>query len=386
MVAVKGGIFLIQKDGSLTEMNPVEYENEDQLQDLLARYPGLIAGDQVDHAQPRRWLMVTRELGIASEEGGNDRWSADHLFLDQDAIPTIIEVKRAEDIRIRREVVSQMLDYAANAVVAIPMERIRALYEESLHSKGLDPQLTFQKTLDITISYEDYWVKVKNNLQAGKIRLLFVADEIPAELRRVVEFLNEQMDPAEVLAVEIRKFSGDNSVQALVPMVMGQTVEAQIKKKGSGTIGKQWDWESFAERLAGSGQNEVTAARSILDWADQNNIEVNWPANQQGSFILGFNSGNRVFYPLRVVGDGTIGWNVPHQGDKSPPPFDRREKRRELLEHMKSIKGVNVDINNIDGYKALNFPLQIIIDNDARHDFYEVLLWIKKEMETYDGS
>jgi len=32
------------------------------------------------------------------------------------------------------------------------------------------------------------------------IRMLFVADRIPAELRRIVEFLNEQMDPAEVLA------------------------------------------------------------------------------------------------------------------------------------------------------------------------------------------
>jgi ribosomal protein L30E len=34
---------------------------------------------------------------------------------------------------------------------------------------------------------------VDANLRAGKVRLVFVADEIPAELRRVVEFLNSQM-------------------------------------------------------------------------------------------------------------------------------------------------------------------------------------------------
>jgi hypothetical protein len=33
---------------------------------------------------------------------------------DQNAVPTLVEVKRSSDTRIRREVVGQMLDYAAN--------------------------------------------------------------------------------------------------------------------------------------------------------------------------------------------------------------------------------------------------------------------------------
>jgi hypothetical protein len=36
-------------------------------------------------------------------------------FVDQDAVPTFVEVKRSSDTRLRREVVGQMLDYAANA-------------------------------------------------------------------------------------------------------------------------------------------------------------------------------------------------------------------------------------------------------------------------------
>ena len=66
---------------------------------------------------------------MPSEEGGVLRWSVDHLFLDQDAIPTIVEVKRSRDTRIRREVVGQMLDYAANAVVYWPVETVRAEFE-----------------------------------------------------------------------------------------------------------------------------------------------------------------------------------------------------------------------------------------------------------------
>jgi hypothetical protein len=41
------------------------------------------------------------------------------------------------------------------------------------------------------------------------MRMLFGADRIPAELRRIVEFLNEQMDPAEVLALELSQFRGE---------------------------------------------------------------------------------------------------------------------------------------------------------------------------------
>jgi hypothetical protein len=59
--------------------------------------------------------------------------------------------------------------------------------------------------------------------------MLFVADRIPAELRRIVEFLNEQMDPAEVLALELRQFQGEG-LRTIVPMLYGQTEGAQQKK------------------------------------------------------------------------------------------------------------------------------------------------------------
>ena len=61
--------------------------------------------------------------------------------------------------------------------------------------------------------------------------MVFVADEIPNELKRIIEFLNEQMDPAEVLAVEIKQYvDADSKIKTLVPRVIGQTSEAQMKK------------------------------------------------------------------------------------------------------------------------------------------------------------
>src|SRR5215217_2768031 len=226
---MSGGIYLIRDDEQLVEMFEREYGSEDFLQGLLARYPNLLAGDQMNNDEPRRWLLISREMGLPGDEGGGDRWSVDHLFLDQDAIPTIVEVKRSTDTRVRREVVGQMLDYAANAVLYWPVETLRAQFEAGREEPG-------QEIADLLESSEvdpgEFWQKVKTNLQAGRVRLVFVADEVPSDLRRVVEFLNQQMDPAEVLAVEIKQYAGQG-MKTLVPRVIGQTVEAQQKKSGA---------------------------------------------------------------------------------------------------------------------------------------------------------
>jgi hypothetical protein len=91
----------------------------------LTNHPILLAGDQ--EAEPRkRWLLIQAEMGIGEDPERNARWSLDHLFLDEEGIPTLVEVKRSTDTRIRREVVGQMLDYAANAGVYWGIERIRS--------------------------------------------------------------------------------------------------------------------------------------------------------------------------------------------------------------------------------------------------------------------
>lgn len=124
-----GGIFLIQDDGELVEMTEQPYNLEIELQELVTKYPNILAGDQIDSTIPRRWLLIKPEMEVPFEEDAYGRWFVDHLFLDQDGIPTLVEVKRSCDTRIRREVVGQMLDYAANAVVYFSVDTIRAKFE-----------------------------------------------------------------------------------------------------------------------------------------------------------------------------------------------------------------------------------------------------------------
>jgi hypothetical protein len=109
------------------------------LQELLVKYPNLLAGDESSDERPQRWVLVQREAGVGTELDGGGRWWIDHLFLDQDGVPTLVEVKRSTDSRIRREVVGQMLDYAANALAYWPVERLQLAFEATCAVRDAAP-------------------------------------------------------------------------------------------------------------------------------------------------------------------------------------------------------------------------------------------------------
>src|SRR5688500_10611118 len=81
-------IFLLGADGALERVPRRPYAREDILQALIAQHPDLLAGDQIDPDDPPRWLLVAREARVPDAEDASDRWSADHLLLDQRGRPT----------------------------------------------------------------------------------------------------------------------------------------------------------------------------------------------------------------------------------------------------------------------------------------------------------
>jgi len=139
----------VLNDSGLVALTPSEFVKEDDFQQLLEKYPSLLSGNQTDSGDPRRWLLIKREKSVPAEDGGSGRWSVDHLFVDQDGIPTLVEVKRQSDTRLRREVVGQMLDYAANAVVYWPIEQLRADFEERCAATEKNPDEEVRAQLGI---------------------------------------------------------------------------------------------------------------------------------------------------------------------------------------------------------------------------------------------
>ena len=223
---MSSSIFLIGQDNALTELRRTGYESEELLQRLLADFPTVLG---ISAPAGTRLLLIQREFGVPGDEQGSSRWSLDHLLVDQVGVLILVEVKRASDTRARREVVAQMLDYAANGIAYWPIERVVEAFREDARASGKDPDSTLSEFLG-SVQPETFWRQVEANLRAGRVRMVFVADKIPPELRRIVEFLNEQIRPAEVLALEVEQFVGPDRVRTLVPRLVGNTRRAQAGK------------------------------------------------------------------------------------------------------------------------------------------------------------
>jgi len=290
-----GPIYVMEEGGDLHALNESAYEAEEVLQELLRDHPDLLAGEQMTSAEPRRWILVDREFGIADDQAVSRRWSLDHLFLDQDGIPTLVEVKRSANREIRRQIVGQMMDYAANAIRYGDVDRIRRLF----HKRHDDPDSALQDRLG-TSDPEGYWDQVKENLDRGEIRMVFVADQIPSELRRIVEFLNGQMAPAEVLAVEVTQYEGEG-LKTLVPRTVGQTAEAEQRK---GNQKPQWSKSNFFDEVAERTSQELARRiQGVYNLAVEEGCEVEWrPGDSHGGFFV--DAGSYRLFKFEV--DGSI--------------------------------------------------------------------------------
>lgn len=379
---MNGSIFLLRDGDQLIEMREEGYASEDLLQSLLEQHPSLLAGDQMSGGEAKRWLLVKREASVPGEEGGSGRWSLDHLFLDQDGIPTLVEVKRSTDTRIRREVVGQMLDYAANAVVYWSLEKMISEFEATCRQFNRDPVEVLAGHLGEDEDAESFWGDVKTNLEAGRVRLVFVADRIPVELQRIVEFLNGQMNPAEVLAVEIKQFAGPG-LQTLVPRVVGQTAMAQQKKSaGRKASGTTWDEERFLETLREKGhRDEALVVAKVLEWAQSKGVEVGWGrGGNDGRFSLQHRVGKTTYKFVNFWTFGSVG--VPFYWWVNWPPLDSEALRLELRDRVMQLPGVDFPVEKLGG--SPDFKISVLADESNFEHFCEnVIEWLISEVDRY---
>lgn len=366
-----GGVYLLRGDDDFLPMTEAPYDSEDVLQALIAKFPDLLAGDQLPGAEPRRWLLIRREAALGSDDSGGPRWSIDHLFFDQDSIPTIVETKRSSDTRIRREVVGQMLDYAANAVVYWSIADLRAAFEKRCEEESRDPEADITALIGLDADVEEFWKRAETNLQAGRVRLVFVADEIPSELRRVVEFLNVQMNPAEVIAIEVKQYVAEGH-KTLVPRFIGQTAAAETKKRAGGP-GRRWNEESFFPLLEEkAGPDAVRAARTLFDWATANNLRMDWGSGKvHGSFIPVLVVGKSHGYPLVCYTYGGVEVNFQFM---TAPPFDDYDLRRELLARLNKLPGVSIPDDAITRRPRIELAL-LGRDETMLRDFIAIFDW-----------
>src|SRR3954453_6187388 len=105
------------------KLDPDSSTESEGLQTWLAEHPELLGGEEMDPNDPRRFLLVKREVHDSSG-------FLDHLFIDQDALPTFVEAKLSTNPESRRKVVGQLLDYASEAGASWTGEKLKVWFAE----------------------------------------------------------------------------------------------------------------------------------------------------------------------------------------------------------------------------------------------------------------
>jgi hypothetical protein len=289
----QGVIYMVDGEG-LKRMAPSAPESEDRMQQLVALYPELITDGDGD------LLLIRREHAVG--DGAVDaRWSVDHLFVTREGVPVLVELKRAVDTRLRREVVGQMLDYAANATAHWQAGTIARSFAATA---GDDADGMLARFIGDRAP-EEFWAQVDSNLRAGRVKLVFVADVIPRELALIVEFLNGQMR-ADVRAVELRWFAGEGGITTLNPRVIGETERVAAAKASSGALPpiavRQW----IDDRIGQAGDDVLRGVDTFIAMVEEEGGVVFVPSTQ-GSLVVRFALANgKLLYPFGVSPHGRI--------------------------------------------------------------------------------
>ena len=193
---------------------------EDALQYLMEQYPQLIPGKQISPSSddPPRFILLRREMPIGS-------WLLDHLYVDQRGVLTLVETKLAQNPESRREVIGQIMEYATNAFEAWGEGKIRATASDYYRSQGknLDETLINEFSSE-SFDVDLFWQLVEENLRRKRIRLIIAGDQLRPEVRRMIEFINSEMQNVEILGLELGCYGESDSSVVIVPRIIGQSV------------------------------------------------------------------------------------------------------------------------------------------------------------------
>ncbi len=378
---MRGVVYLVNGD-QLIAMERSLYDAEDILQRLLAADARLLGGAASGEASARRWILIRREALVRGASG--QQWSADHLFVDDEAVPTVVEVKRSTNTQLRREVVGQLLEYVANLRASTSADELRSAYEEAVLARAEDPEVSLQQALGVTMSADEYWAAVGENLARGRIRGFIVADEIPEELRRIIEYLNDQLGDSRFLALEVPQFKAADGVTTLVPQIVAGSLEPPIQQPAS-RPSAQWNADRLIAAIEEKGETGAGgAARSLLRWAAEQHLGIRFGRGSEwGTATL--------FVPLpgepRVATiwvPGTLGW---HFGAYRAP-FDSVERRRELLAKIAAIDGIRWTTGSPPAAPE-RYPAVYLAPFDAPgplRQLTDVLDWLVSETRRASGA
>jgi hypothetical protein len=360
---------IVSKKGSQSAqvVNKSDFGLERNLQDYICDHPEAIPVEE------KRLLVVAREL--QTESG-----SIDAFAVDKDGDLYIVETKlyRNPD---KRTVVAQALDYGASLWRHANFNELLSTLDEAAEKQWRIP---LREKLADFFALEEEGVdslieSMRRNLSDGTLKFVVLMDRLEDRLKDLITYVNENSEfDIYVVQIELYKYE---DYEIVIPKLYGAEAKKDVGSRRP--QGKVWTWDLLKERLLCEyGEQEVTAAQQIIEWGEKNSIKISWSTSQRGGFIPCFYTDSRKgFYPFGITGTGKVEWNAPHQENKAPSPFHKRENRAEILKRLQHIRGASVDLDNVDGYSGLRLPLRVLAHKEAQDTFFSVCSWIKEALK-----
>lgn len=234
-------------------LNPNEFQEEILLENLISDYPDLISVDEIT-----RHFVVKRQQPILDSEQGEHQYYLDVLFIDEKGVPVLAEVKRHTDTRIRREVVAQMLDYAMGMKL-LDVNDLRKSFRESNTDK---PDILKEFDTD------DFWEKVKNNLELERMNLAFVADKIPSSLITFINFMNSHLQNICVYGVELKEYQSGSS--KVIEKNLIKWDNDSESKPSQRTKGVEWNYEKLINFVSEHHSDMLPTYQKLADYFLEN--------------------------------------------------------------------------------------------------------------------
>ncbi len=309
-----GTVYVMNQDGSTKAMETVFCKDEDkELQTYLKNNFNLLPGDQIDPDTPCRWMLIKREMPVPDPCTGSDRWNIDFFFVDQNGTPTFVECKRYLDTRSRREIVGQVLEYAANGQHYWSAADMRTHADATAKELGTTVEDAF-RTLQSVIadSADAFFKEVERHLKTAEVRIVFFLEQAPVELKRLVEFLNAQMASVEVLLVEARQYIA-NGIRIVVPTVFGFTEQIREIKRAIATDRDRkavaFDWDSYRANAEQKGldQQSIAAIQKLYNLCKSLQADISWGRGTViGSFSPKWPTISSKVAPFSVYANGKL--------------------------------------------------------------------------------
>jgi hypothetical protein len=209
-----------------------DFHDEDWIQELLFSHPELIPFEELEPAF-KGSVPVAREV----ESGAGP---VDVLCVNAEGLLTVVETKLWRNPQSRREVVSQLIDYAAGLSKLEYEDLDSAIADATGLSGGLIGRM---KARGLEVNPKHFHDAISQNLRRGKFLLLAIGDGIQEGVEAMADFLQGQPQLGFTLRlIEMAMFRLDPSkndpifVQPRIVARTREVVRAVIELKGDNRI------------------------------------------------------------------------------------------------------------------------------------------------------